>query len=244
MDDNEGAWTPAPDPRPACAYAEDALRFVLGELSVEASREFREHLLQGCGTCGHEVENTRVDVASLDLALAERAQHGMGREDFESTRASIGFRLRTRIAAGANGIGGRGAGEADEAESDPPIPCPPLEPAPAPGIEVATYGEELWAETPFAGIRMRVLSVDRAARRWTCLIRMEAGASYPSHRHAGEEECLVLSGELDIGGRVLRRGDYQIAHEDSIHPVHTTPSGCEILLTSSWENELIKGTTK
>lgn len=215
-----------------CARAEDAVHYVLGALSKDGHSTYREHLLEGCGPCGQEVVLARRDVASLDLALSTRAQAASRHEDFEGTRASLGVRLRERVAAEQT------AGSA-AAQAEPPIPCPPLEPAPVPGIGFAPFERRDWQSTPYPGIRMRVLSADRKKRRWTCLVQMAAGSMFPAHRHVDDEEVLVLRGDLEIGGRVLGRGDYQLASEDSLHEIHTTATGCELLVTSSWENELV-----
>ncbi len=43
------------------------------------------------------------------------------------------------------------------------------------------------------------------------VIRARAGASAPGHRHAMDEECLVLMGEMYFGDQLMRAGDFQLA---------------------------------
>lgn len=108
-----------------------------------------------------------------------------------------------------------------------------------PGVlTVRAEREELWEPTQRPGIRVKRLHADAAARRVTMLIRMEPGSSYPAHRHAGDEECMVLEGSLHVGTNVLRQGDYQIAKQGSDHVVQSTETGCLLLISSSMDDEL------
>jgi anti-sigma factor ChrR (cupin superfamily) len=96
-----------------------------------------------------------------------------------------------------------------------------------------------WVPTSHAGVSVRPLSVDPARRAVTMLIRMEAGASYPPHRHAAREECFVLDGDLDVDGTPMRAGDYQVAEGASIHGWQSTREGCTLLIVSSQDDELL-----
>jgi anti-sigma factor ChrR (cupin superfamily) len=71
------------------------------------------------------------------------------------------------------------------------------------------------------------------------MIRMAPGTSYPRHRHAAREECFVLQGELRVGDKQLRTGDFQVADRDSIHDVQSTETGCVLLIVSSQDDELV-----
>jgi quercetin dioxygenase-like cupin family protein len=98
--------------------------------------------------------------------------------------------------------------------------------------------------TAIPGIEVRRLALDPAARRTTMMIRMAPHTSYPPHRHAGPEECYVLSGELCIGNELrMRAGDFQRAERGSEHPLQWTEIGCVLLLVSSLEDELIESAT-
>lgn len=90
-----------------------------------------------------------------------------------------------------------------------------------------------WIESGLPGIRVRVLSVDRARGNMTMALQADPGAVYPSHRHSGPEECYVLKGSVVIDGRVLRAGDFHHADEDSDHGEITTIEGAEVLLVGA-----------
>jgi quercetin dioxygenase-like cupin family protein len=95
-----------------------------------------------------------------------------------------------------------------------------------------------WLPTPFAGIRLKVLAVDKVRSLATLLIRAEPGAVYPSHRHHAPEECYVLRGSVVIDGRVLRAGDFHHADEGSEHGEITTSEGAEVLIVGAIEDYL------
>jgi quercetin dioxygenase-like cupin family protein len=96
-----------------------------------------------------------------------------------------------------------------------------------------------WEPTGVEGIEARRLSVDRENDRATFLARMAPGTSYPAHRHAGPEECYVLSGDLRVGDLHMHAGDYQRADPGSIHGVQSTDAGCLLLLVSSLDDEIL-----
>ena len=229
-----------------CPYLADLLSFSLGELADDEDVRLREHLLEGCGTCGAELRAIRLDLASLDAALADRAQLRTGRATFEQTRAALGVRLQALIAErGTQGPGHAhqthpGPGQEGHAAGGAPLPCPPLEPTGAEGIEMSPSRHGAWAQLEIPGIRVRVLASDDSTRRWTCLVEMAPGTRYPAHRHRGKEECLVLSGDLEIGGQILHRGDFLVAQEGSLHAAHTSESGCQFLIAASWDNEVVE----
>jgi anti-sigma factor ChrR (cupin superfamily) len=53
------------------------------------------------------------------------------------------------------------------------------------------------------------------------VIRARAGASAPGHRHAMDEECLVLMGEMYFGDQLMRAGDFQLAAAGRDHATIT-----------------------
>jgi quercetin dioxygenase-like cupin family protein len=101
--------------------------------------------------------------------------------------------------------------------------------------------EAAWIDTGLAGIRARVLAVDKVRSLVTLVIRAEPGAVYPAHKHHGPEECLVISGSVVIDGRVLRAGDFHHADEDSDHGEITTTEGAEVLVVGAIEDYLPGG---
>lgn len=100
------------------------------------------------------------------------------------------------------------------------------EPPPA-GFTFAFAADAEFAPVPHApGVSARVLHVDEAAGRFTCILKMAPGARYPAHRHDGPEECVVLAGSIVVGGVRLRAGDYQRAAADTDHVEQWTTALC------------------
>ena len=89
------------------------------------------------------------------------------------------------------------------------------------------------------GVFVRTLHHDVANDRITMLVRMEPGVSYPEHRHAGDEECDVIAGDLRVEDHVLQAGDYQRAPKGSVHGVQSTETGCTLLIVCSQHDEIL-----
>ena len=106
-------------------------------------------------------------------------------------------------------------------------------------IAAAGLGNDGFERTGIEGIEAKTLFVDAARRRVSMMVRMAPGTSYPAHRHAAVEECFVVAGDIRVGERVLRAGDYQVAAEDSIHGVQSTEQGCVLFIVSSQDDELV-----
>jgi anti-sigma factor ChrR (cupin superfamily) len=104
---------------------------------------------------------------------------------------------------------------------------------------LATSEGAVFEPTAIAGISTRRLAVDVRNRRITMLVRMEAGTSYPAHRHGGPEECFVVAGDLLVGTVAMHAGDFQRAEAGTVHPVQSTRGGCLLLITSSMDDDLI-----
>lgn len=79
-------------------------------------------------------------------------------------------------------------------------------------------------------VQIRVLSRDVEAGMQTALLRVAAGGRYPAHRHAQEEEFIVLEGECHIGAHRLGMGDVHIASAGSWHDDITTRTGVLVMV--------------
>jgi anti-sigma factor ChrR (cupin superfamily) len=73
-----------------------------------------------------------------------------------------------------------------------------------------------WDE-PMPGIRMATLFEDPARGLRKVLVWARPGARYPSHRHLGDEEILVLQGALGDARGVYRAGDICRSRTGSVH---------------------------
>jgi anti-sigma factor ChrR (cupin superfamily) len=100
----------------------------------------------------------------------------------------------------------------------------------------ANEGE--WQEM-VPGISMKVLHHDADMNRTTVLVRLAPGAVYPSHRHRGLEECLVLEGDLHVDGTILHAGDFTASYEEKVHMDTHSNEGCLLLISSPLDDEIL-----
>ena len=206
--------------KPTDATRERAMFHALGMLTDEEARDFEGHLAGGCPACEKDSRTSANVVGSLAFALAparpaknlrDRLDLRLNAEPQGASQPSAGVQVWKRWDTGG-------------AE---------------PSFVLVHSNQGGWEETGITGIRVRRLFVDAPNHRITMLVRMDAGKSYPSHRHAGIEECYVLEGDLHVGEEVMVAGDYQRAELESVHPVQWTEKGCLLLVTSSQDDKLI-----
>ena len=103
---------------------------------------------------------------------------------------------------------------------------------------IARSDEFAW-QPDCLGIFLKTLYQDETRKHHTSLVRMEAGAHYPSHSHAAIEELFMLSGDLHVESQVMRAGDYCRADSGSIHGETFSDTGCLFLMMASQENQII-----
>ena len=106
------------------------------------------------------------------------------------------------------------------------------------GLLISRSAELSWLSLA-PGIEYKPLFIDTARKYNTSLVRMDAGAHYPSHRHRDIEELFMLSGDLHVAGKVMRAGDYCRASAETIHGETRSEMGCLFLLMASQENQLL-----
>lgn len=58
------------------------------------------------------------------------------------------------------------------------------------------------------------------------LIRLEAGVEMDGHNHPFDEECLMIEGDLCLGGLTLNKGDFHFAAAGVKHAHVGTTNGC------------------
>jgi anti-sigma factor ChrR (cupin superfamily) len=196
-----------------------AALYALGVMSPEASRNFEDHLADGCVTCRNEAAAMGAVVGDLGLMAPEAAPppslrgrilNDVARE--VERRDAHGFQVWKTWEATNN--------------------------APGPMYLVRSEGGG-WVDTGVDGVAVRRLFVDPLRRQVTMLIRMSPGTSYPPHRHGGVEECYVLQGDLRVDDVLMQAGDYQRVDTGGIHPVQSTDGGCLLFITSSMEDEIL-----
>lgn len=106
------------------------------------------------------------------------------------------------------------------------------------GVHVLRAGAGDWKATEYPGIFSKLLFLDKNTGLITSLMKIEPGATYPSHRHSVEEQTYVIVGDLKIGGIHLDAGDYSTAEPGTTHGIITSERGCVALVMASIHDEV------
>jgi quercetin dioxygenase-like cupin family protein len=86
--------------------------------------------------------------------------------------------------------------------------------------------------SPWPNVWVKMLRQEAASNLQMVLFRIKPGGVVPAHVHSKEEECLVLDGEIYIGGHRVREGDLHIARPGAAHGDITTQVGATVLVRS------------
>jgi len=102
--------------------------------------------------------------------------------------------------------------------------------------------ERQWIEPEWEkvapGISVKLLANDSEKHVVSMLVRLEPGASYPAHTHAGTEELHLLDGELWIDDRLLHPGDYNYGKPGEGDDRVWSETGCTCVLITSTKDVL------
>ncbi|MFT3880658.1 MAG: cupin domain-containing protein [Gemmatales bacterium] len=109
---------------------------------------------------------------------------------------------------------------------------PPTAPVKPAGISFQHQRDAEFVPTPYPGITMRMLHLDQKGSKFSALLRVAPGATYPHHHHDGVEECLVLEGTLMVGDTRMVVGDYQRAEEHSDHVDQWSETGALLYINA------------
>jgi anti-sigma factor ChrR (cupin superfamily) len=180
-------------------------------LGEHEDRLIEQHVACGCEVCRSELRQIRESIGALALA-APLAQPSAGLRDRV---------LETARPQSTSQVWKEWGGEVQHGD-----------------LHVVRKGEGPW-EVVAPGVSARRLYVDRERDAVTMMVRMDPGASYVPHRHAGPEQCFVLEGDLFDGQERFYAGDFQCAAPGSVHHVQSTEGGCLLLIVSSLRDELI-----
>ena len=85
-----------------------------------------------------------------------------------------------------------------------------------------------WKPSKVPGVEYIPLNTDAEERAGTFLLKMAPNTTYPKHRHPKGEEVLVLKGDMTVGNRTLKAGDFLYSPPGSIHSASTV-QGCMFL---------------
>ncbi len=108
-------------------------------------------------------------------------------------------------------------------------------PAAEPDFLVLKDQSDDWIPLPGGKIRMKVLSDLPGAAHTSILFDVDAGGSFPLHRHKGHEELYLISGDVESDGLMLAPGDYLRCAPGTKHCV-STRGGCRAIVITSREN--------
>lgn len=208
-------------PNTHCRHKDAVALYALGALDVAEALDLEAHL-PTCGACRDELALRRDDAADLSLAA----------EPIEPP-VELLARLRERI----RGQDEQGEVASNEEAAPAGQPWRKWKTARAEGLSFALASEAQWEPTGVDGVEARRLYADTENHRITMMVRMQPGSSYPAHHHGGDEECYVVEGDLDVGGTIMRAGDYQFAPAGTEHPVQSTEEGCLLLIVTSDADE-------
>lgn len=87
-----------------------------------------------------------------------------------------------------------------------------------------------WMPSPLPNSRFKLLSAGPNQDYIMLLIELGPGARYPEHVHAGPEEMMVLTGDLQTEGRSLGPGDFLHAEPGSHHQELHSIEGCTAIM--------------
>lgn len=87
-----------------------------------------------------------------------------------------------------------------------------------------------WVEAA-PGNHVKVLRTDDETM--SILVRLDPGATFPSHSHPADEETYVIAGETWFGDTFLQAGDYHMAPKGSQHGEVRTDTGCTLFIRKS-----------
>lgn len=105
---------------------------------------------------------------------------------------------------------------------------------------ITRAAEGVFVQTPFEGVSYKSLFIDRETRMHTLILRLAPGAVYPRHRHKRPEQCLVLSGEVEIDGQIrLTSGDFEWIDQQTTHDSILSRTGCDLMIIASVEDEIL-----
>lgn len=198
-----------------------AALYALGALEGEEARAFEAHLGEGCEACASELRGFESVVGSLGLAAPDA-------EPPVASRA----RLLERLAA-VDSSEPKDSGRGDAKPSEARSLC-------GEGFLVVRAGEGQWLPTGDAGVSFKLLYTDRERGTFTTLVRMDAGASIPAHKHLGVEQCLVIEGDLRAGDVSMSAGDFNCSLPGSVHEEIATTGGALFLIVGPERYEVVE----
>ena len=191
---------------------EQASLYVLGALDAEASGAFEGELAANAEL--HTLVNELGRVTDL-MALA-------------SPQIPLPPSLKEKVLQRISG------------QKSPIPPAAPVAPAILAGLRFEEAAETKgWKALPIPGAFIKLLSIEKQRGYAVLLGKLEPGTRYPTHVNTGPEDFFILSGDLVIGDRKLRAGDYHHADGGSQHTENHSVEGCTLLAVLTTDDPLV-----
>lgn len=99
----------------------------------------------------------------------------------------------------------------------------------AEGYTTVRASDDSWIH-PLPGASLKVLNREPGSEGidgvLSYLLRLEPGFKSKGHNHPVDEECLMLEGDLTLGGLTLNAGDYHLVAAGLLHGNVSTVNGC------------------
>ena len=96
-----------------------------------------------------------------------------------------------------------------------------------------------WKQLPVPGAWIKLLSIERERGYAVLLGKLDPGVRYPAHMNVGPEDLYVLTGDLHVGDRALRAGDFHHADAGSLHGENYSVEGCTLLAVLTSDHPLV-----
>ena len=96
-------------------------------------------------------------------------------------------------------------------------------------------------------IKMKVLRREADGSSMSYLLKLEPGAFLVPHKHAIDEECVVLEGEVMIGAELVGPGSYHLAPRGMVHQPIRSEHGAILFIRGkepSWRDTSVKETLR
>ncbi|MGH9766510.1 MAG: cupin domain-containing protein [Blastocatellia bacterium] len=192
---------------------EQAVMYALGMLSQSEARAFEHGLNDGREGYAEELAAFDAVVAALAFGAPERTPPDLARKRLLMTVES----------------------EAETSE----IPVVRASELSAPQLHNIRLEQGKWKRLA-EGVFVKTLFVDQEKDEVTSLVKLEPGARFPSHRHTGIEESIVIMGDCHVNGEALAPGDYRRAPAGTTDSEITTVNGTTYLVIAPQKMEILE----
>jgi anti-sigma factor ChrR (cupin superfamily) len=96
-----------------------------------------------------------------------------------------------------------------------------------------------WKPLPVPGAYIKLLTLEKERGYAVLMGKLDPGTRYPAHVKAGPEDFFILTGDLVIGDRKMRAGDFHHADGGSQHAENYSVEGCTLLAVLTTDDPLV-----